>query len=468
MHIAARAPDRFDSMIGPARARQFADVLSRSRRQLDGKTLWHLSSTAKGGGVAEILSTVLSYLLGAGIETRWLVIAGNEDFFEVTKRVHHRLHGSAGDGGPLGERERSIYEQTLHHRADTLASLVRPGDPVILNDPQTLGLAPVLSKLGARVIWACHIGADEPNELTNEGWDFLSDYLIGTEAQVFSRLQYAWDGLDPARVSVIPPCIDPFSPKNQPLDEPVVSAVLDAAGIVGEADAPRSFAIVPSQNGGDIAVRRGALVHQEAPLTPNVPVVSQISRWDPLKDHIGLLKAFTEYVPQSYAAHLVLAGPAPSSVDDDPEDGATYDSLTAAWRELPADQRAWVHVIALPMTDPGENAIVVNALQRRSYLVVQKSIAEGFGLTVAEAMIKGRPLVASRVGGIQDQVADRVSGLLVDDPTDLKAFGYDINFLLSDEMLAHRLGRAGVERVMDQYVPPFHLGKYLRLIEQVG
>jgi trehalose synthase len=427
-----------------------------------------MSSTARGGGVSELLSTVLGYLVGAGLRTRWLVIDGDEAFFEVTKRIHHRLHGFEGDGGALGEAERLVYEKALSAELAPLMDLIDPGDLVVLNDPQTLGLAPGLAGNGLPVIWSCHIGADAPSPQTRDAWAFLHDYVTSTAAQVFSRPQYAWPGLDPARVSVIPPCLDPFSPKNQPLSEVAVASGLERAGlgeISGEQLGPATF---DRQDGTVGQISTPASLHQEARIGSGTPIVTQISRWDPLKDHLGLLESFTEHVPVSLPAHLVLAGPMPSSVDDDPEDEETFSSVLGAWKQLPFEQRARTHIVALPMGDPEENAAMVNALQRRSAVVVQKSLAEGFGLTVAEAMVKGRPVVAARVGGIQDQISHLASGLLVDDPSDLSGFGHAVSQLLLDDDLGRRLGETGVRRVVDEYIPPVYLDRYLRLVDQVA
>jgi trehalose synthase len=459
--LAPQPVQPFAEILGADPMEQFGQTMAAARCALAGRTVWHVNSTAEGGGVAEMLQSILGYPLDCGITVRWLVIDGTEPFFEVTKRLHHLLHGSPGDGGRLGPDERSVYESVLAANADHLVGLVRPGDAVILHDPQTLGLAPVLARAGARVIWSCHIGADRPNEHTRSAWHFLAPYTADTAYQVFSRAQYGWDVLDPARVVVIPPCIDAFSAKNQSLADDAVGAILAAAGVLGTAGSARATFV--RRDGSTGRITAPAELIEDAPLPATAPIVTQISRWDPLKDHTGVLAGFTDHGPMDLDAHLVLAGPAPDSVSDDPEGQQTFGALRSAWSALPPDRRQRVHIACLPMNDLDENAAIVNALQRRSDVVVQKSLAEGFGLTVAEAMWKERPTIGSRVGGIQDQIEPDISGLLVE-PDDLAQFGARIDTLLRAPDTAAALGRAARERVCGEYLAPRHLDRYFRLV----
>jgi trehalose synthase len=175
---------------------------------------------------------LLGYLTGAGIDTRWVVIEGNQEFFEITKRVHHLLHGQPGDEGDLDEPARASYRQTLKETLGELEQRVEPGDVVVLHDPQTAGLAPALKRQGAVVIWSCHVGIDTPNDLARTAWEFLRPAVQEADAYVFSRATYCREGLDRARLAVIPPCIDAFAPKNQALESPTVAAVLQTAGIL--------------------------------------------------------------------------------------------------------------------------------------------------------------------------------------------------------------------------------------------
>lgn len=432
---------------------------------MEGRSVVHVNSTMAGGGVAELLGSVLGYLFGAGISSRWLVVEGDDDFFVLTKRIHHLLHGKEGDGGDLSLAESGLYQSVLAREFLQMADYVRPGDVVVLHDPQVVGLAPSLRDLGAYVIWNCHVGADVPNERSRLAWNFLLPAARSAHAQVFSRAAYKWEGLSGRHVAVIPPCIDAFSPKNQALEPRQVHDILTATGLLeGTAGDDTTFTRVVGSIGH---VSHPAYVIEDSPLPNDVAVVTQISRWDPLKDHEGVARAFAEAVPSEFAAHLVLAGPSPEAVADDPEGSSSFDGLRKCIASLPLRARSRVHVACLPMEDSEENGVIVNALQRHADVVVQKSIAEGFGLTVAEAMWKGRPTVASAVGGIQDQISHGVSGLLVNDPEDDGAFGVAISQLLQDPEAAAVLGKAARASVVDNFLTPRYLEQYLELIELV-
>ena len=460
-------PTRFEDVLDCSRWSEFDAVLCRGSALLDGRTLFHVNSTMTGGGVAELLGSVLGYLLGAGIRSRWLVLEGDEDFFVVTKRIHHLLHGKEGDKGDIGPAEAEIYRSALTRELAPLADQIKSGDVVVLHDPQAVGLAPQLREMGASVIWNCHVGADAANEQTRRGWEFLLPAASDADAQVFSRTQYIWDGLDPTRVAIIPPCIDAFSPKNQAMEPSQVEGVLAAAGLLRRSwnDDDAVFTRVDGSLG---RVGHAALMIEEAPLPRDAPLVTQVSRWDPLKDHAGVAKSFAQAVPLELGAHLVLAGPSPESVADDPEGLATFEELQECVASLPEPARARVHLACLPMDDIEENAAIVNALQRRSDVVVQKSLAEGFGLTVAEAMWKSRATVASAIGGIQDQIHDGMTGVLVEDPKDLDACGKAVSDLLRDRKASDALGQAAHASVLNNFLAPRYLGRYLDLIEMVA
>jgi trehalose synthase len=280
---------------------------------------------------------------------------------------------------------------------------------------------------------------------------------------VFSRPTYAWEGLDAERLTVIAPSIDAFSPKNQAMSYTAVTAVLRAAGLGADHHHP-SRAVFERLDGTTGRVERRATMIEEHALRLDTPLVAQVSRWDRLKDPIGVLMAFAEYVRLDEAPHLILAGPDVTAVADDPEGAEVLAEVETAWRGLPRGVRRHVHLALLPMDDADENAIVVNALQRRADVVAQKSLAEGFGLTVSEAMWKGRAVVASAVGGIEDQIEDGRTGWLVD-PRDLAAFGQRVNELLADPHEAERMGAAAQARVRDHFLGPRHLGQYVDLLE---
>jgi trehalose synthase len=453
-----RAVEALDGIARPADMRGLRATLRRGAERLAGRTVWHVNSTAEGGGVAELLHQLLGYLIGAGIGSRWAVIEGTPEFFAVTKRIHNRLHGATGDGGPLGSDERTVYDSAIDANVGPFLEGARPGDVVVLHDPQTAGFAGPLAEAGLLVIWVCHVGVDTANDLVRSAWDFLRADVEHARALVFSRSAYVWDGLT-RPVDIIPPCIDPTAPKNVEISPAAALVTLQAAGVVGSLDHEIDAEPV-------VPVRHLAESVEEAPAPPDHPIVMQISRWDRLKDHIGVLDAFVRYVDPVLDAHLVLAGPAAASVDDDPEATDVLAENIHAWRHLASEQRRRVHLVSLPMDDPIENAFIVNALQRSSTVVVQKSLAEGFGLTVAEAMWKTRPVVASRVGGIQDQIEDGRSGSLIE-PTDGPALGLSVTSLIRDLGYADAIGHAGRERIREHFLPTRFLSRYVELIDSM-
>jgi trehalose synthase len=296
-------------------------------------------------------------------------------------------------------------------------------------------------------------------------WDFLQPYLAEVEAFVFSRSSYLPPTLPAARTWVIPPSIDPFSPKNQPMDSAAVRATLAQIGILA-GDPPGLPGRFTRRDGspGEVS-HAGSVVADELP-NPGDPVVMQVSRWDRLKDMAGVMRGFVEHVAPNVPGWLVLAGPSVDGVADDPEGGVVLAQALALWHDLPARQRSRVILVTLPMSDVDENAAMVNALQRHASVIVQKSVAEGFGLTVAEGMWKGKPVVGSAVGGIQDQVAPG-TGILLSDPQDLPAFGRAVRRLLEDPALARRMGAAAREHVRARYVGDLHLLRYAELFSSV-
>jgi trehalose synthase len=337
---------------------------------------------------------------------------------------------------------------------------------VIVHDPQPAGLIAPLRAAGPGAIWRCHVGLDGPNDLAHGAWDYLRPYVADADAFVFSRESFAWEGLDRDRIVVIPPSIDVFSPKNQDLERTTVLAVLRACGVLFETDEAGSSTF-KRQDGTPSRVDRHVEPFASGPVNAQTPVVLQVSRWDALKDPLGVIRAFAEHVPPSTGAHLIYAGPAVSAVADDPEGARVLADALALRESLPAEPRSRVHVASLPMDDPAENAIIVNALQRHATVITQKSLAEGFGLTVAEAMWKARPVVASRIGGIQSQIIDGETGVLLDDPGDLAAFGQAVAGLLADPQRAARIGELARERVRNEFTSPRSLLDYLGVIQNV-
>jgi trehalose synthase len=466
VEVTTRDADHFRSVLPPERYAAFEHAAQQARTLLDGRVVWNVNSTARGGGVVELLRPLVGYARGLGVDARWLVIDGTPEFFELTKRIHNRLHGTAGDGGPLDERARRLYEDVLAENLGAFRERVHAGDVVIVHDPQPAGLVPHLRATGAASIWRCHIGVDEANDLVRSAWAFLGPYVREADAYVFHRQAFVWDGLDRERAVVIPPTIDVFTPKNEDLDESTVLAVLRRSGLVvaGGDAAPVTF-MRPDGTPG--RVERQVRSVEEDRVHVETPLVVQVSRWDALKDPIGVIRGFAEHVPADTGAHLVYAGPDVDSVNDDPEGARILRESVAVRASLPADARRRVHLVSLPMDDLDENALMVNALQRHAHVITQKSLAEGFGLTVSEGMWKARPVVATRVGGIQDQIVHGESGVLIDDPHDLASFGAAISELLQHPDRAETIGRAARERVRDNFISVRSLLDYFALIRRV-
>jgi trehalose synthase len=447
-------PRRLTPLVGESRIARLAETAVHVREHLDGRRVLNVNSTATGGGVAETLLPLLGYVRHEGIDARWLVISGDVEFFAVTKRIHNGLYGGDGDGLELDHRARDTYERALAENEASLHEVLRRGDVVIVHDPQPAGLVPRLRELGAHVIWRCHVGLEAPNEWSERAWEFIRPYVEPADAFVFSRSTFAPAWIEPDRVSVIPPSIDPFAPKNVDLEPGEGPALLGAAGLIAYDRAEPTRA------------RPARIVRAGAPPSPAVPLVVQVSRWDRMKDMGGVLNGFVQGVGRSTGARLLLAGPDVDGVDDDPEARLVWDETVAAWQRLPAKDRERVDLAALSMTDVTENALVVNALQRHAAVVVQKSLAEGFGLTVAEAMIKSRPVVASAVGGIADQVVDGETGLL-HEPGDLESFGRLVTSLLERPADAARLGENARQRVIDYFLGDRPLLQYAALLDTI-
>jgi trehalose synthase len=458
--VAPLPPERFRELLGE-RYGEIEDLIERGRELFAGRAVWHVNSTARGGGVAELLQSLLAYARGGGVDTRWVVVGGNQDFFQITKRIHNRLHGSEGDGRPLGDAEHAVYDETLRENAEELAATVAPADVVFLHDPQTAGLVDSVRATGATVVWRCHVGLDLPNDLARDAWDFLRGYVENANAYVFSRKEFVWEGLDSEKVWIVAPSIDAFSPKNQELDGEAVKAILGVAGVRAEGDPVKARFVL--EDGTPGRVDRASEMFQDEPVPDDAPLITQVSRWDRLKDPIGVLRCFVEFLPED-EAHMLLAGPSVAAVADDPEGAEVLEEVKAYRSGLDPEVRSRIHMAMLPMDDVQENAAMVNAIQRRSDIVVQKSLAEGFGLTVAEAMWKARPVVATRAGGIQDQIVDGESGILLDDPHDLEGMGKALRRLLDDSDYARQLGEAAQRRVEEKFLGTRSLIQYEQLV----
>lgn len=456
---------RLEPVVGNERYERLITAASELRKRLGDRTIWNISSVAVGGGVAEMLQVIVGYVAGFDIPIRWTVIGGEPAFFGITKRLHNQIHGAGSDASPFTAADARTYEQVLAANADEVLTQVRPGDVAILHDPQTAGLTDALSRAGVRVLWRCHIGVDQQNDLSRAAWEFLRPYLSAARGYIFTRRQYAPLWVPRARTYIIPPSIDPYSAKNVELDAQTVQAVLTIVGIY-EGATSGEHATFRRSDGTQGEVTRPGLVTGDGRPGPQDQITVQVSRWDRLKDMGGVMRGFAEHVLPHDNAYLILAGPAMSGVADDPEGAVVFAECLAQWHDLSPKRRARVLLVTLPLDDVEENATMVNALQRRATMIVQKSLAEGFGLTVAEGMWKGRPIIGSAVGGIVDQVTEG-AGILLPDPTDLAAFGRDVRWILDHPEQAERMGAAGKAYTMEHFVGDLHLLRYAELVGAV-
>ena len=311
VRIGARPLESLARVLPPERVEYLERRAEALRPQLGARVVWNVNSTSAGGGVAEMLRSYLRYARGAGIDARWLVIEAPPEFFRIAKRLHNALHGSRGDGSPLGAEQAALYESALAANVLALDTLVRDGDIVVCHDPQTAGLLPHLAQLGAKVVWRCHIGSEEQSDEVERGWAFLRPYLETVPLAIFTRRAYAPPWLCRKRELVLRPNIDPLSAKNRPMDEASVRAILAFVGIIDGPPGPGA-PVYLREDGS-----KGRVGHMVEMLcvgpSPSweTPLVLQVSRWDAMKDHLGVLDAFARLVEPEVprGAHLVLAGP---------------------------------------------------------------------------------------------------------------------------------------------------------------
>jgi trehalose synthase len=467
VEVQARPASNLEPFIGPERFAAFVSLAGTEAERLAGRRILNVNSTARGGGVAELLQALLSYARGAGVDARWGVIEGDARFFEITKRVHNHLYGTRGDGGPLGADEHRDYEATLARNVDAVVAAVRAQDIVLLHDPQTAGLASALRQRGARVIWRCHVGVDTPNEHSERAWSFLRRYVEDVDGFIFSCARFAPVWVPADRRTVIAPSIDPFSPKNVPIGPEGVVGTLKRVGLLanGVVDSGKTFT---RRDGTRARIERTVDLGDTGPPPPaDAPIVLQTSRWDTLKDMLGVMRGFADHIAARGDAHLILAGPETNGVADDPEADRVLAECRELWSSFSARVRRQIHLASLPMADPAENATIVNALQRHATVVVQKSLAEGFGLTVVEAMWKARPVVGSAVGGIIDQIVSGETGWLLADPQDLGVYAETVGSLLAAPAEAKRMGMAAEERTRTHFLADRHLAEWADVFDRV-
>jgi len=355
--------------------------------RLEGRRIQHINSTAVGGGVAEILNRMIPLFRELNVDASWDVIKGGEAFFHVTKKFHNVLHGRQDEVTPA---DLDVFMETSRRNNEEMEIY---GDVVMVHDPQPIGL--IEQRNGSKWIWRCHIDISNPDTTV---WGFLRDFVVRYDGAVFSAPSFSQ--LLPNHQYLVAPSIDPLSDKNKDLPESVIDEVFARYHI------PRDR-----------------------------PVITQISRFDRLKDPLGVIAAYAQ-VKKNCDCVLVLAG---GGASDDPEGVQVLEEVRAA-----ASQDPDIHVLLLPQDD-----IVINALQRGSSVIIQKSLKEGFGLTVSEALWKGKPVVASNVGGIPLQVIHRQTGLLCHS---IEGAAYAIKQMLNNPEFAKRMGENGREHIRENYL----------------
>ncbi|HJR15671.1 MAG TPA: glycosyltransferase [Gemmatimonadales bacterium] len=450
--------------------------------RLAGRTMWMVNSTAVGGGVAEMLPALVTLLRDLGVRAEWVVIGSDEPaFFDLTKRIHNLIHGA---GDPLlGAAERQLFEAVNRKNTEELTRLVRPGDVVVVHDPQPLPLAGLLPATVPLIkIWRCHIGLDAENAATRAAWDFLDPYLVAFDHAVFSAPEYIPKRLA-GKSTVIYPGIDPLAPKNRELSLRGAVAVLCNSGLL-VCPGPTVYPQYPAQAQRTLPDGSFAPANSIADIgLLTRPIITQVSRWDRLKGFLPLLEAFTElkksirnsetggetvHARRLDLARLVLAGPDPGSIQDDPEAQQVLRELVAAYTSLPGPTQDDIAIVTLPMGSQEQNALMVNALQRASSVVVQNSLREGFGLTIAEAMWKRIPVLSnSRACGPRVQVRDGIDGRLIQDPTDVHELEHAMRDMLSDPERQEYWGRNAQRRVHELFLVTSQLRSWGRLLAQM-
>ncbi|HEV2998252.1 MAG TPA: glycosyltransferase [Solirubrobacteraceae bacterium] len=382
------------------------EALREQALALRGAHILHVNATPYGGGVSELLRSSVPLLRDLGLDVDWKVMPGSQEFFHATKALHNGLQGSPR---PLTPAEEAAYLDCSREHAATLDGAY---DFIVIHDPQPAALLSIYGKGGARWVWRCHIDTSEPN---HEVWSFLRPLLSDFDAAVFTMPEFAPPDLPIERVETIAPAIDPLSPKNIELDPATASQILDWIGI-------------------DLPGR----------------LITQVSRFDLWKDPLGVIAAYRlvrEEVPE---LQLALVG---SMALDDPEGWDVYREVSESSEGDPL-----IHVYT---NLTGVGSVEVNAFQRLSDVVVQKSTREGFGLVVSESLWKGTPVVAGRAGGIPLQMPEGVGGLLVES---VEECAEGILGLLRDPERAAELGRSGRERVRERFLLPRLLLEELRLL----
>ncbi|AYY14021.1 glycosyltransferase [Actinobacteria bacterium YIM 96077] len=444
------------------------------------RRVWMVNSTPRGGGVAEMLPPLINLMSELGVDARWLVMQTDEpDFFRLTKRVHNLVQGH---GEPeITEDERGLYEKISYETAEAISEYLEAGDVLVVHDPQPLAAGALIRQElgpdGLVAIWRCHIGLDEHSPQTRTAWDFLCPYTEPYDHAVFSAPEYI-PGCLSGKSTIIHPGIDPLSHKNRELPVHKIVGILSNGGLTGSAE------LVPSPSFDHRAKRLQPDGSWAAATEPEDfgllyrPIVSQVSRWDRLKGYVPLLRGFSRFketlgdldeldeLPRRTLERvgLVLAGPDPTGVSDDPEAHDVLDEIRQAYMSLSPEIRESIAVITLPMASAKENALIVNALHRCSDIVVQNSLQEGFGLTATEAMWKQTAVITSEAAGLRQQVRPGLDGHTVRDAEDPDAIAGALHAMLRDQKRRELLGHNAQQRVYSDFLIFTQIRSWLELI----
>lgn len=446
-------------------------------KRLEGRTIWMVNSTAQGGGVAEMLPTMVALMRDLGIPTEWAVIESEDPaFFRLTKSLHNAIHGTGQDR--FGASERAIFEAVNRENADQIRAWLRPGDILCVHDPQPIPLARMLrEEMEVAALWRCHIGLDDENAATRAAWEFLAPYAAAYDHAIFSAPEYIPHYLT-SLASVVYPAINPLTHKNRELSVHKIAGTLTASALATNPGPvlPDPFPAVAQRLQPDGAFVPANMRDDIGLLTR--PIVTQVSRWDRLKGFAPLMRAFANLKtdgPERANGHhrrrldlvrLVLAGPDPESIADDPEGLEVIGELKALYAGLDTRVQRDIAVVALPMRDLRENALMVNALQRTSSVIVQNSLREGFGLTVAEGMWKGMPVLSNvQACGPRQQVRDGIDGRMIADPTDEEELGTALDGMLASPAERDAWGRSGRRRVYDEFLIFTQLRRWFRVMQ---
>lgn len=411
VRVIPKSIDDYIAVIGEDKVKHLKELAA----PLQNKRVLHLNATAYGGGVAELLKTQVAVMQSLGLQVDWYVMRANPEFYEVTKQFHNTLQGHPGT---ISEDDKNIYLEGVKSNA---RAIVESYDYVVVHDPQPLAILEYITAPTGKWIWRCHIDTSEPNL---DVWNFISPYVQNYDAVIFTLEEFVKEGADFKNLTFIPPSIDPLSPKNSEMSEDEVNKLMYSYNV-----------------------------------DPDRPLMAQVSRFDPWKDPLGVIDIyrnikFGQVKKGIKGLQLVLVG---SMAHDDPEGWIIYDRVM---RRAGEDFDLNVYTNFHNVGDVG-----VKAFQYAADVVLQKSIREGFGLTVTEALWKGKPVVGGRAGGIKIQIQDGINGFLV---SNIQEGTDKCLYLLQNPDIAKKMGAAGKQLVKEKFLTTREIEDYLKLFNKLN